>query len=228
MCKRSKKFQTTFIPHDRKTKAKYVWLKYKEILHGKILDVGADEQYLKQYLSNNDQYVGIGLGNCDIRLDLEKTKIPFPINEFDVVLCLDVLEHLDNIHDFFDEICRVSNKYIIVSLPNPWADFFHMLRNRDYKPGMPVKFYGLPIDKPVDRHKWFFSNEEAINFVQTNGEKNNFRITHFDYSGKKSEGRNQLFRLINKTIMKYYFRNIKLNHKSLFMNTLWFALEKNN
>lgn len=219
-------FHTTFIPHDRETKAKYVWLKYRQILQGKILDVGADEQYIKNYLCNGDQYVGIGFGNCDVHLDLEKSNIPYPDNEFDVVLCLDVLEHLDNIHHVFDEICRVSNKYVILSLPNPWADLFDMLRNKDYRPGQPMKFYGLPVDRPKDRHKWFFSCLEAENFIKLNAKKNGFEIIQLDYTGKKSEGKTRFKKMIHRFARGIIIRNPELDMKMLYFNTLCALLRK--
>jgi hypothetical protein len=135
-------FHTDYQYTDRETKAKYVWLKYQSILKGHILDVGADQCYLKQYLPEDTDYWGIGLGgDLDQQVDLENEKIPFPDNSFDCVLCLDVLEHLENIHDVFDELCRVSRLFLIISLPNAWSDFYHVLRFGNYRPNQPMKFY---------------------------------------------------------------------------------------
>lgn len=110
-----KKFYTNYLYTDRETKAKYVRLKYQAILKGCILDVGADACYLKQYLKDVS-YLGIGLGDkVDQQVDLEKGPLPFKDNTFDCVLSLDVLEHIDNIYQVFDELCRVSKKYLIIS-----------------------------------------------------------------------------------------------------------------
>jgi len=66
-------FQTTFEYVDRESKAKYVWEKYQNILKGNILDVGADQCYLKKYLGSDSSYLGIGMGDgVDLQLDLEK------------------------------------------------------------------------------------------------------------------------------------------------------------
>lgn len=215
-------FHTEYHYTDRETKAKYVWHKYESILNGrKILDVGADECYLRQYLDEKATYWGIGLGgHPDQLLDLEKDKIPFPDNSFDCVLCLDVLEHLDNIHEVFDELCRVSRHHFIVSLPNAWQDFYQMLRHGDYRPGQPLKFYGLPVDTPEDRHKWFFSNEDAEKFILYRAAKNNMRILQIDNYGIGSES-NYLKRLARFVL----FRN-DLNLKNLYAGTLWVVLEK--
>ncbi|MDR3574626.1 MAG: methyltransferase domain-containing protein [Anaerolineaceae bacterium] len=119
--------------------------------------MGADECQLRPYLKNTSSYTGIGLGgHPDLRINLEKEDIPFDNDSFDCVLYLDVLEHVVNIHHAFDDLCRVSKNYVIISLPNPWADMYEVLCHQDYQPGMPFKFYGLPVEPVEDRHKWFF------------------------------------------------------------------------
>jgi hypothetical protein len=45
-------FHTDYVYSDRETKAHYVWLKYRPILKGRLLDVGADECHLKKHLDN--------------------------------------------------------------------------------------------------------------------------------------------------------------------------------
>jgi len=175
-------FQTDFVYTDRTSKAKYVWLKYHSILTGSILDVGADECHLKSHLPPEVSYWGIGLGDkTDQQVNLETEKIPFADRSFDCVICLDVLEHLDNIHSVFDEICRVTKHYAIISLPNPWGSFLNTLTHGDYKPGKPMKFYGLPSEPPEDRHKWFFSHDEAKTFMLDRSQKNNMIIVQMDY-----------------------------------------------
>lgn len=218
-------FHTNHRYADRETKAKYVWLKYRSILKGRILDIGADECYLKQYLPADAEYWGIGLGgHPDQQVDLEQEKIPFPDNSFDCVLCLDVLEHLENIHEVFDELCRVTRHYVIILLPNPWKNFYNMLRRGEYRPGQPMKFYGLPLEPPEDRHKWFFSCEEAEKFILYRSGKMGMRVVQMDYQGVGSEGRGwrRLVRAIARSVL---FRN-DLNLKALFSGPLWVVLEK--
>jgi hypothetical protein len=152
------------------------------------LDVGADECHLKQYLDSESTYWGIGLGgNPDQQVNLEIDRIPFPDNSYDCVLCLDVLEHIENIHDVFDDLCRVARHHVIISLPNPWSSYYGMLRHGYYRNDQPMKFYGLPLERPVDRHKWFFSIEEAEKFVTHRANKNNMQIIQMDTLGKSTK-----------------------------------------
>lgn len=222
-----KLFYTDYRYTDRETKARYVWLKYRPILTGGILDVGADECYLNQYLPQDVEYWGVGLGgHPDQQVNLEQEKSPFPDNSFDCVLCLDVLEHLDNIHEVFDELCRVTRRYVIISLPNPWADFYNMLRFGDYRQDQPTKFYGLPLEKPEDRHKWFFSNEEAEKFILYRAAKNGMRMLQMDNYGMGSEGHG--WRHLLRALARAILLRSDLNLKNLYAGTLWVVLEKEN
>lgn len=219
------RFTTQSSYNDRETKAKYVWLKYQSILNGSILDVGADECHLKQYLGNDVKYWGIGKGgHPDQQVDLEKEKIPFSDNSFDCVLCLDVLEHLENIHEVFDELCRVTRQFVIISLPNPWSDFYHMLLFGDYKLGTPMKFYGLPVEHPEDRHKWFYSNEEAEKFTMYRARENRMQVLQMDNMGFLNEGLGIRGRL--NAIARSFLFPRNLNSNNLFASTLWVVLEK--
>jgi hypothetical protein len=221
-------FQTDFVFTDRESKARYVWLKYRSILeNSSILDVGADECTLKLHLPESASYWGIGLGgHPDQQVNLEKEKIPFPDNSYDCVLCLDVLEHIENIHEVFDELCRVSRKYVVVSLPNAWATFYGMLRFKEYEPGRATKFYGLPVEPPEDRHKWFFSADEAKRFVEYRAAKNKMTIVQTDLQATGDEiGRGFRYRL-RKLARNFLFRkDLKVNN--LYDGTLWVVLQKN-
>lgn len=46
------------------------------------------------------------------------TTLDFDDDSFDLVLCTEVLEHLEEPHLALDELCRVSNRYVILSVPN--------------------------------------------------------------------------------------------------------------
>jgi len=104
----------------REERVKFVAKKFKNYLKESILDVGCDKGYLRQLIPDGMKYIGIDMGGKpDFEVNLEKNKLDrFEDNSFHTVVCTDVLEHLDNLHDVFDDIFRVSRKYIILSLPN--------------------------------------------------------------------------------------------------------------
>lgn len=43
--------------------------------------------------------------------------LPFPDDHFELVLCTDLLEHLDEPQRAFDELVRVSSKHVLISVP---------------------------------------------------------------------------------------------------------------
>lgn len=230
-----RRFSTGFWYSDRQTKACYVWQKYQSVLNGRILDVGADECFLRDHLPPDAGYVGIGLsGNPDRRVDLEKEKIPFNDNSFDCVLCLDVLEHTENIHEVFDELCRVSGRYVIVSLPNPWNTLFASLASRGNRAGQPMKYYGLPPEKPSDRHKWFFSVTDAEGFIRYRAGKNGMDIVQLDYGREMQDdagftGKNK--KILRFPVAKYigaWFLKLRYDdlEPNLSAGSVWAVLEK--
>jgi hypothetical protein len=62
-------------------------------------------------------------GAADVVTDLERGTLPFDDRSFETVVAADVLEHVDSMHAFFDELCRVADRHVIVSLPNPYRNF---------------------------------------------------------------------------------------------------------
>jgi len=178
----------------REERANFIALEYKDFLKGKILDVGCGDKYLRKYLPKEVEYIGIDIAEVspDVFIDLEKEKIPFTNDYFDCVVCTDVLEHLDNIHEIFNELIRVSKKYIIISMPNCYAANFKEIITG--KGG--TKYYGLPLEKPQDRHKWFFNYEEAKNFIINKTKQNNAKIINIYPLIRKKPLRNFILKLI--------------------------------
>ncbi len=173
---------------NREERTRFLANKFGKYLTGEILDVGCDKAPLKDIVKNI-KYTGIDIsGNPTVKVDLEKIdRLPFVDREFDVVVCCDVLEHVDNLHHIFSEIIRVAKKTIIISLPNNWTN----ARRPIEKGRGTFAFYGLPAQKPPDRHKWFFGLSEALEFFHAqqgvhpiklvecvvNEKKRNFTVT---------------------------------------------------
>lgn len=59
--------------------------------------------------------------------------LPYEDNSFDLVLCTEVLEHLDNPGRALKELIRVSNKYLVVSVPNePFFMLAQLVRGKNW------------------------------------------------------------------------------------------------
>lgn len=217
-----KKFHTEFQYNSRETKARYVWEKYGEILRGSILDVGADECHLRSWLPTDVRYWGIGLGgNPDQQVNLEEEGVPFADESYDCVLCLDVLEHLANPHAVFDELCRVSRNYVIVALPNAWTLLWQIARGWIAHGPLPqTKYYGFPVEPPPDRHKWFFSADEAEAFLVYRAKQNGMTVVQVDdHEYARSWRRRMRNRLARLLLSRAAQRNF-------FAETVWVVLQK--
>ncbi|MCX8038138.1 MAG: class I SAM-dependent methyltransferase [Candidatus Sumerlaeia bacterium] len=158
----------------RDEKAVHVSQRYAQYFGQSLLDVGCDQKQLRAAIGRSDlRYVGVDrTPPADLCLDLESDKIPVPDNEFDTVVALDVLEHLDHIREAFAELVRCTRRYLIVSLPNNgFGVYDHMLRGH----GIP-RFYGLPEEYPPDRHRWFFNFDDADHFLEYCAEKHGMKV----------------------------------------------------
>lgn len=126
-----------------------------------LLNVGCGENHLKNLLG--DSIVGVDIaGSPDYVIDLEEEVLAqFPDHSFDVVVCTEVLEHVSNFHALLDDLLRVAKKEVIISLPNCTSVDRLITMARTHRTG---KHYGLPPIPKQDRHKWFFSYEEILEF----------------------------------------------------------------
>lgn len=163
---------------DRPSKAAYIADKYGAILAGSVLDVGCDKAPLRVLVAQPGRYVGVDMNaGADVVVDLDRRDLPLPSQEFDTVVCTDVLEHLERCHAVFDELCRVSRRHVIVSLPNPLRNLLNAIAEGS---AGRLKYYGLPVDRPADRHRWFFGFEEAAKFLSVRGERAGFVVEQLD------------------------------------------------
>jgi len=202
----------------RDERSEYCSKKYKKYLKGNILDVGCWEKDLKTYLPGDVIYTGIDIaGDYDIQVDLEKGKIPFEDNKFDCVVCTDVLEHLDSLHQVFSEIIRVTNEYAIVSLPNNWVP----LKKPMLAGGGTLKQYGLSSTKPIDRHKWFFNFEDAKTFFEERQGVDGYIIEScLAYPEFSMLEKNKIIKKVIRSLVG------SRRYNNLFSSTIWVVLRK--
>ena len=192
-----------------------------------ILSVGGGgENYLSTILDNfNIKAQGVEIdiaGNPDYKINLEKIdKLPFKNNEFSFLILNDIIEHIENFHLVLNESFRIAKKKLIISLPIPSNDFVLIIKSKKYNPplkdgGLYNKFYGLPHETPIDRHKWWFTHEDALAFFDNYEKINNCEISTFTDFFKPAGIQNKLAKL---------FLSKRL-YKNFFHNAVWFIIEK--
>lgn len=199
----------------RAARSEYIAKNFAQAIKGKVLDVGCDKAVLKKLIPGLE-YTGIDVGGePDLRINLEEIeRLPFDDGSFDCVVCSDVLEHLDNLHHIFGELVRVSKGSLIISLPNNWTN----ARRPIEKGRGSFDKYGLPADKPVDRHKWFFSLTEAVDFFK--GQEKKFPIT-IEELHATDKPRPAVMRALRKAV--YVSEEKYLNR---YAHTLWALIKK--
>lgn len=104
----------------------------KELKPNSILDVGAGEGFVLEKLRKNKIGKKLeGIEYMDEAIDLGKKtnplvkikkgdiyKLPYKDNEFDLIICTEVMEHLEDPKMALAELKRVAKKHLILSVPN--------------------------------------------------------------------------------------------------------------
>lgn len=111
-----------------------------------ILDVGCGEGFILENLRKNNigkELVGIDFSESAIQigkkmhpnLDLKPGTIyhiPFKDKSFDLVICSEVLEHLNHPEKAMEELERVTRNNCIISVPHePWFMLANFLRGKN-------------------------------------------------------------------------------------------------
>lgn len=105
--------------------------KFADLRNKKILDVGCNYGEIVKSLASYNQVVGIdtdekalGIARKTVKnakfIKASATKLPFPKNNFDAVVCLAVLEHIKNDQKALEEISRAlkDKGELILAVPN--------------------------------------------------------------------------------------------------------------
>jgi len=99
----------------------------------KLLDVGASTKFLEKFIPKNVKYHSLDYtGKHDWIVDLDKKKIPIKSGTFDIIVCLETLEHLIDPERVMEELLRIGKKdaIFILSLPNDYnfvLRFYYLL-----------------------------------------------------------------------------------------------------
>lgn len=217
----------------RMARNRFIAEMFQEFLKASVVNIGGGgEKQLLQHIGPT-QYLEIDIAGCpDMLVDLDKD-YPLPVQDdfAETVVCTDVLEHLEEFHRVFGELLRISRRYVIISVPNALTDVLPYFSRKIYRGesgcagqevGMFAKFYGLPLCKPLDRHRWFFSYTEAESFFRASEKKYNYSVIKEVPIGAKSSS---LLGRSGRFIVKHVLGEDLA--KDIFCRTYWCVLEKN-
>ena len=134
-----------------------------------LVDLGCRTMDLKPLIKNCSSYLGTDFvsGPNVVECNLEEGLPQFETNSKDVLVALDVLEHLENCHFLIKEMLRVARKTIYISLPNMYYLGF---RFRVLFRGNLSGKYSFPVEPLMDRHRWVLSFTEAVKFIEHNAQ----------------------------------------------------------
>lgn len=118
----------------------------KELGTDNVLDAGCGEGFILSELKRNNigKYLE-GIDYSQEALDIGNKlfpdlvlkqgniySLPYQDNSFDLVICTEVLEHLEKPEKILDEIERVSRKYCLFSVPNePYFKIGNLIRGKN-------------------------------------------------------------------------------------------------
>lgn len=103
----------------------------------RLIDIGAATKEIRKFLPKHIKYYSLdNQGDHDFKFDLDFGKMPFKSGVFDIVLCLETLEHVKNPTEVLQEINRISRNdaQIYLSMPNEyniWLRFLYLIGVKD-------------------------------------------------------------------------------------------------
>jgi SAM-dependent methyltransferase len=128
-----------------------------------VLDIGCRSCEAKHVLSEGIEYFGNDIfQNVDGSVNFvgDVLKVNFG-RTFDCVIALDVVEHVDDPYALMDKIINLSEKYIIISLPNT----YDLLHKKDFLFKSTLgKKYSFETSNSLDRHRWVMNYDEICEF----------------------------------------------------------------
>lgn len=158
----------------------------------KILDAGCGGGFITDLLARNVENVElIGLEYTREAIDIAKAAnqeisfvqgdiyaIPFEKNEFDLVLCTEVLEHLERPDRALRELTRVASHTILLTVPSePWFCMGNLLTLKN------VSRFGNPIDHI---NHWTYGGFKKYVHSLTEGGANIFQKLSLDNCGMQN------------------------------------------
>ena len=134
-----------------------------------ILDVGCRDGILRQHVSCNIDYFGSDLNDTGSHVNFVGDFQQYEFDrKFSAVIALDVIEHLDTPVNAINKMIHLSDKYVIVSLPNCY--------DMKYRYNYLIKghlggHYVFDNTERLDRHRWVMNYEEICRFYREKAEE---------------------------------------------------------
>jgi SAM-dependent methyltransferase len=158
-----------------------------------LLDLGCRNNILKKYIPSEVNYVGMDLfqnehQGVNVVANIEDG-IPFPDGHFDVIVGLDLFEHLNDIQkSLIESLNKLKNGgLLIIQLPN----LSHLGHRLDYLfNGRFTKTdkYKLSYNYGLDRHRWFTTMIETDEFIAEMSKDKGLSVEKFSMVTGKLKG----------------------------------------
>ena len=191
------------------------------LLNGEIvLDVGCRDKIFKKKLSGNYKYIGIDFIpiNNYKNVDSEKDEfinhnlengLPIKLQNIDIINALDVLEHIENIHQLLQDFFKISKKIIIIALPN--MAYYKFRLNFIITGTLSGKY--LFKENPVkDKQRWVPNYYSINNFVKKNL-NNNWEYKEYNFI---FERKNNFIIYFLEKFLSNFFPNLFVYEKIFF------------
>lgn len=182
----------------------FVALKIGKLRNEKILDLGCRDAILSDYLDGTFDYTGVDFipkiinnNKKIINLNLEEG-INTELGNFDIITAIDVLEHIENIHQLYNQIFQRCNKIFAIALPNMG---YYKFRLKFFFNGELSGKYIFHSYRHIDRHRWIPNYYTIRNFVKKNT-PTNWEIKEYKFIAQRK--RNHFFYYLEKVLSKIY------------------------
>lgn len=183
-----------------------------------VLDIGCRDKIFERTLEGNFKYIGIDYDPSKKETDFInhnlENGLPQNLGSIDIINAMDVLEHVENIHNLFSEFFETADSKIAVALPNM---SYYKFRLSFLFTGEISGKYIFHAHKIADRHRWITTYYNNINFIKNNT-PSNWKINHFNFVAQRK--RNFIFFHIEKFLSKFF--------PKLFIYENIFIFEKKN
>jgi len=167
--------------------------------YSKVIEIGCGDASFKHNLKKNIEYWCVecseeAIKNIDPSVKIIKGKYEekissLPDNYFDLIICNDVIEHINDHNLFFKSIKRImkNNSFLLGSVPNVryYTNFYHYILKKDWK----------YVDEGIldYTHLRFFTEKSMLRTIY----KNQFTIIKFKKINKlENNNFRHLFHLI--------------------------------